>query len=391
MARLPRLGEAGADQAPPLVEALTAAVAGEVRRAVPEYAWPEEDLDAEWFRRSMQAHGRRFTAALVRPGDAAWRSALGTFEGIGACAAECRRGLDGLQASITLGGQAACRILAKEAGRQGWNVEQLAAVMEAVFVYVDDVLNAAADGYSRAQWEMAGGREQLRRSLAGLLVRKPPPGEDEVGRLAEQAGWGPVRTLAVVAVRREDGERPPVLPPDFLTRWDVPDPYLIWPDPDGPGPSRLPEEIGGVRAAAVGPTVALDGGATSLRWACETLALIERGVIRADRPVRCLDHLPSLVTGPRHELIDIALRERLAPLMSLPPKRRTVLARTLLAYLESRDNAVVTAERLRVHKQTVRNRVHELQALLGGSVHDPARRVELLILLHYLVLTSPPV
>jgi len=71
--------------------------------------------------------------------------------------------------------------------------------------------------------------------------------------------------------------------------------------------------------------------------------------------------------------------------MRLPPHRRDALSRTLLTYMENRDNAVAASERLQVHEQTVRYRIRRLEETLGGVLLDPDRRSELLILLHYLV------
>src|SRR5581483_9479773 len=134
--------------------------------------------------------------------------------------------------------------------------------------------------------------------------------------------------------------------------------------------------------AAIGPTVPLTRGAVSLRWARRTLELVERGVIPAEGPVASLDHVPDLAAGMCEELLELALPARLGPLMKLPEQRRRPLAETLLAYAESRDNAVAAADRLLVHCQTVRYRMHRLETLLGDLIYDPSRRVELLLMLH---------
>ncbi|MEU6744692.1 helix-turn-helix domain-containing protein, partial [Spirillospora sp. NPDC046719] len=157
------------------------------------------------------------------------------------------------------------------------------------------------------------------------------------------------------------------------------------PPPAGPGRPGLPGAGGGRRAAAVGPTVPPARAALSLRWARRGLALIERGVLPGKEPLRCLDHLPTLVAAQSEELLDVALGARLGPLMALPPHRRDALSRTLLTYMECRDNAVAAAERLLVHEQTVRYRIRRLEETVGGAMLDPDRRIELLLLLHHLV------
>ncbi|WP_067796967.1 helix-turn-helix domain-containing protein [Actinomadura formosensis] len=141
--------------------------------------------------------------------------------------------------------------------------------------------------------------------------------------------------------------------------------------------------------AAIGPAVPPARAALSLRWARRGLALVERGVLPDKEPLRCLDHLPALVAAQSEELLDVALGSRLAPLLKLPPHRRDALSRTLLTYLECRDNAVAAAERLLVHEQTVRYRIRRLDAALGGALRDPDRRIEPLLLLHHLVRLDP--
>jgi sugar diacid utilization regulator len=167
-----------------------------------------------------------------------------------------------------------------------------------------------------------------------------------------------------------------------LAQWHCPEPYLIVPDPDGPGRDHLVGSLVGDLSAAVGPTAGITQAGMSLRWARRTLALVERGVLPAKETVRCLDHIPILAGVLSEELIGLALRERLAPLLDLPPQRRDPLMRTLLIYMENRDNAVAAAEILMVHEQTVRYRIRRLEAILGPLPFDPERRLEVMLLLH---------
>ncbi|MEV3856422.1 helix-turn-helix domain-containing protein [Streptomyces sp. NPDC050095] len=69
---------------------------------------------------------------------------------------------------------------------------------------------------------------------------------------------------------------------------------------------------------------------------------------------------------------------RLAPLSALTPKQRDRLARTLLAHLQSpHGSAPELAERLAIHPQTARRRLHHLQRLFGPALGDPDARFEL--------------
>jgi PucR C-terminal helix-turn-helix domain len=368
----------------PHLEAAAIEMVGEIQGLVPEYARPPESRYGRRMRWAVEQTVRQFVDAIGRP-DIDWGTVTGIFEGIGAYEARQGRSLDGLQSAIRVGGQVACRRFIKDARRLGWSLDVLGKITESLFVFLERIAAAAGQGYARAQGELAGERERFRRRLRDLLVMDPPASDEAIAELAGEAGWQVPRTLAVVAVRPAPGGSVPVLPPAFLTDWDAPDPYLIFPDPDGPGRDRLPAAVKGTRAAAIGPTVPPGRAALSLRWARRGLALIERGALPGKEPLRCLDHLPTLVATQSEELLDVALSARLGPLMKLAPHRRDALTRTLLTYMECRDNAVAAAERLLVHEQTVRYRIRRLEETIGGAMLDPDRRIELLLLLHHLV------
>ncbi|MQY08210.1 PucR family transcriptional regulator [Actinomadura macrotermitis] len=368
----------------PHVEAAAAEMVREIQGLVPEYARPAESRYGQRMRWAIEQTVRGFVDAFGRP-DMDWGQVTGIYAEIGAYEARKGRSLDGLQTAIRVSGQVACRRFIRDARRLEWSLDTLGAVTESLFVFLERIASAAGQGYADARGEIAGERERYRWRLRDLMVADPPASVEAIGELARSARWEPPRTIAVVAVRPEPGGDLPVLPPAFLADWHAGDPYIVWPDPDGPGQERRIQAVLGEVPAAIGPTVPLTRGALSFRWAREGLALIERGVLPAKEPLRCLDHLPSLTAMLAEDLIAAGLSGRLAPLMELPAHRREPLARTLLTYCENRDNAVATAERLLVHEQTVRYRVRRLEEILGEVMYDPAHRIELLLLLHYWV------
>lgn len=372
----------------PHLEAAAVEMVEEIQVLVPEYARPPESRYGRRMRWAVEQSVRQFVDGIGRP-DMDWATVTAIFERIGAHEAREGRSLDGLQSAIRVSGQVACRRFIKDARRLDWSLDTLGLITESLFVFLERIAGAAGQGYARAQGELASERERFRQRLRDLLVMDPPASAEAVEELARSAGWPVPRTVAAVAVRPEPGRAVPVLPPAFLADWHDPDPYLVCPDPDGPGQDRLLAAVKGTRAAAIGPTVPLTRAALSLRWARQGLTLVERGVLPGKEPLRCLDHLPSLVALQSEDLIDVALGSRLAPLMRLPPHRRDALARTLLTYMENRDNAVAASERLMVHEQTVRYRIRRLEETLGGVMLDPGRRIELLLLLHYLVRLDP--
>ncbi len=367
----------------PYLEAAAEEMVLEIRSLVPEYDRPPSSRYAERMRWAVRETVRVFMDAMSPDSSSTdWDHLTGIYAAIGAYEARQGRSLNGLQTAIRASGQVACRRFIKDAERLGWPLRTLGQVTEALFVFLERIAGAAAQGYADAHERIATERERFRHRLRDLLVAEPPGSREAIGELARSAHWPVPRTIAVVAVRPRPGSAAPVSPPTVLADWHRSEPYLIVPGPPGAGQTQLVEALARGCAAAIGPWVPVDMGAVSLRWARRTLDLVSRGVIAAEGPVACMDHLPDLATDTCSELLSLALPARLGPLMELPVQRRKPLLDTLLAYVECRDNAVAAADRLLVHCQTVRYRMRRLESLLGDLIYDPNRRVELLILLY---------
>jgi hypothetical protein len=197
--------------------------------------------------------------------------------------------------------------------------------------------------------------------------------------------------------RKEGGFRPPALPPEVLVDLDRGDPCAIVPDPDGPGRRAMLNTMlnAALRdwVAAAGPTVDPTAGpgqaARSLRWAREALALAGRGLLPDDRLVVATEHMPALTVMRSEELVALVAAHRLEPLTRVRPSQRVRLARTLLECLRCGFNATEVAGRLRVHPQTVRYRLHQLQDLFGDEMYAPERRLELEMALFAWLARSP--
>ena len=69
------------------------------------------------------------------------------------------------------------------------------------------------------------------------------------------------------------------------------------------------------------------------------------------------------------------------------PDQADRLAETLLAWLESADNAGAAARHLHVHPQTVRYRLRQLTELFGDRLSDPDARFTLQVALRIRRLT----
>lgn len=300
--------------------------------------------------------------------------------------------------SVSAQAFAAMQRLRELARQSDGDAELFVRIGEAIFCYLDELAVGCSAGYAEAEDEFAGETERQRRRLLDLLIAEQPAAPETISGLARAVGWRLPRQVAVVALaeRVRSVPGPPPLPRDVLVSLTRPQPCILVPDPDAPGRRGLLEAglrnwptAGWTRdracagyLAALGPAVPLARASGSLRWARRALALAQRGQARgADGIVRCDEHLATLVLLADAELADTLSGQVLAPLRRLPPERADRLALTLLAWLESADNAGAAARRLHVHPQTVRYRLRQLTELFGDRLDDPEARFSLQVAL----------
>ncbi|WP_241266072.1 PucR family transcriptional regulator [Streptomyces boncukensis] len=133
--------------------------------------------------------------------------------------------------------------------------------------------------------------------------------------------------------------------------------------------------------AAVGHAVALDDCADSVRWARRLLELETAahgpGGPEPAGPVFVDDHLTTLLLLQDESLARALTARWLRPLAGLTPRQSERLEVTLLAWLES-GGAPEAARTLRVHPQTVRYRLRQIEKVFGSTaLRDPRSRFEL--------------
>ena len=369
-----------------------------IQREVPEYARPDDDFYTEAVRRAVFHALHQFAQQIADPATPR-DGTVQLFQNIGRIEAAEGRSLEPLQMALRLGARVAWRRLYAAAGRS-LGPDVLARIGEAIFLYLDELATACAEGFTQASAGVGGEMERRRRRLLDLLVADPPVSRQAIADRARAAGWPLPRMVAAVALadrgpgRGAAGPVPPgplsglvpgllpALPPDVLIDMVRPDPCLLVPDPDGPGRADLIER--GLRGwmGALGPAVPLARASSSLRWARRALALSRRGIISAGPGVtRCDGHLSTLLLFSDEDLIQGLAGTRLAPLGQLRPAQQDTLAETLLAWLQNAGNARETARHLHVHPQTVRYRLRQLHALFGGMLLEPDLRFELEIAL----------
>ncbi|GAA3648454.1 PucR family transcriptional regulator [Nonomuraea antimicrobica] len=357
---------------------VTEEVIEEIQTRIPEYSRPSDQIYIKVVRMAVEQAIEGFLDRIEHPG-APWNPE--PFRMIGRGEAAEGRSLESLQAAMRLGARVGWRRLTELAGPLGLSPQCLYDLGEIIFLHLDQLADAAAEGFEEARAHVAGEIDRRRGRLLDLLLSRPPAGDEAIADLAEAAGWRLPRTVAAVALDDQHGTcRVPRLPSDVLTGPERPVPCLLVPDPAGPGQAQMLERALRGRRVAVGPAVPPASAATSLRWAGEALELSRRGVLPRGL-LRCEDHMATLVVFKDEELVSALAEVRLAPLAHLRPTQQDRLAETLLAWLRHGRGAGEVAARLHVHPQTVRYRLRQLEELYGDQLADPDIRFELEIAL----------
>ncbi|GII60165.1 Fis family transcriptional regulator [Sphaerisporangium krabiense] len=354
---------------------------GEIQASVPEYSRPGDARYVGAVRRAVEEALRQFLVRVADDGAGRGRL-LEVYRAIGKGEAAEGRPLDSLQAALRICARVAWRRLALESERLDLSRRRVCEVGEAILVYLDEIAAAAAEGYAEAQVKVAGEVELRRRRLLDLLVSDPPADPRAVRDLADAVRWPMPRTVAGVALAPgAQAAARPALPPDVLADLDRAAPCLILPDPDGPGRAGVLDAALRDWIVAVGPAAPPHEAAQSLRLARDALALARRGLLDAAGPIRCADHLSTMMIFKDEALVRVLRRVRLAPLRRLRPAQRDRVAETLLAWLQCGHNANEVAARLHVHPQTVRYRLRQAAELFGDQLRTPDDRFELEIAL----------
>ncbi|KUN23721.1 PucR family transcriptional regulator [Streptomyces antibioticus] len=385
----------------PFFADITEEVVRAIRTEIPEYARPADDTYMQGVHRGVDHALRGFLERMAKP-DSDWEPVQETYQRIGRGEAEEGRSLDSFQSALRLGARVTWRRVNALVNADLLPRNVLGAFGEALFLHLDEMAAATTAGYTEARLHAAGELQQRRMRLIDLLTADPPASAEAIAELAHSARWPLPKSLAVLAIdyaprtppptargalgRPALPVRGPIVPPEFLARFDVQPAVLVVPDPEGPGRARaVAGALQGLRAA-MGPTVSLQEGARSLRWASEALELVRRGVLWDAEMVRCQDHLATLLLLRDDALVDAMAERRLRPLEQVRPPQRERLAETLLSWLSSGHNANEVAVRLAVHPQTVRYRMRQLDELFGDQLQDPAAQFEMMLALRALQL-----
>jgi DNA-binding PucR family transcriptional regulator len=156
----------------------------------------------------------------------------------------------------------------------------------------------------------------------------------------------------------------------------------IVPEPDTlRGRTSLARQLEGA-GAVVGYTVPLEKLPRSCEVARIAADLRRAGIVQGD-PVFADEHLDTIIVWRDPTLVEALRGQVLAPLDDLAPGTRERLVETLRCWLRHQGNRHAMAEELRIHPQTVRYRLGQLQDLFGSDLEEPRSRARLFLALQW--------
>jgi hypothetical protein len=372
----PRLGEL---LRPHLAE-VVAEVVDSIPAEVPDYARPLEGSFGKGVRRGVTVALTRF---LDLPGteDPALGTMRQVYVELGRGEHRQGRSLTVLLAAYRVGARVACQRFTELAVAEGVPAQDVLPLVQAVFVYIDEISAASAEGYAQAQSAQAGTRQRLVRELIDLLLRGGADSQT-ANELAAAVGWTLPAQLSVVVVPG------PALDELAVRLW----PVGLSAEVAGSTVAVVPaftdlHPMVGARFAVVGPVRPWQQAAESLRLAQALVAAVTAGAepgSPAEPPARVVsvdDNLVGLLLRRELTLVDDLAAGVLAPLDAVKESTRERLAETLLAWLTYRGERGTVAAALHVHPQTVGYRLGQLRELFGDALEDPDRRFALELVL----------
>ncbi|HEY0497549.1 MAG TPA: helix-turn-helix domain-containing protein [Kutzneria sp.] len=386
--RLPReLATLIRPQLPPLAEDIVHTI----RATIPEYAKPLDGCYGQAIRLGVNQALTQFVDRIADP-DRPRPDFAEVYRQLGRLEASEGRSLDSLQKAYRLGTRVAWRHLIRFRQRSGLPTAMMFTLGEATLAYADELIALSVEGYTDMQARSAQGLVRRRKRLVRLLISDEDKDRAEAVELAGAARWPLPAQLCVVMLDRVSGpvDALPELPDDVLADFQGAQACLVVPDPDAADWwSRCADALADWRVV-IGPTTALADASKSYRHSQLARELVRRNTIEDESPVRCADHLSTLWLLTDEFLVEQLIRKRLAPLAPLTDKQHKRLGETLLAWLETRGGAPEIAARLRVHPQTVRYRMRQVERLFGDQLRCPDARFELEVALRAASLTEPP-
>jgi hypothetical protein len=347
-------------------------IISEIRERIPEYARPMDGPYGHWLRVGVQQALASFLDSVADPGSSQEQRdqvcrMLGQYE------AREGRSLDSLQAAYRIGMRVGWRRVMEVGLRYAAPASVMSALADAIFAYSEEIASVSLQGYLEMKALSEQSQHEWRRRLLRLILERPAAPARAIAELADLVGWPVPDEVTLVAL---EPARPgiPELADGILADLGAPQPYLLLPGRVGLADRpAVAASLAGARCA-VGPSVPMADASHSLRWARRALVLAKAGTFGNEDVTFCEDYLVELWLLADDQLIDQLAQRRLGGLAGLSPVQRQRLEETFGAWLETKGTAPEMAERLKVHPQTVRYRMRNLERTLGGQLSDPDTR-----------------
>lgn len=294
--------------------------------------------------------------------------------------------LDAMRAAYQIATRESWAFMQQLAATQAMPHTLLAPLTQALFIYMQQLTEQVTVGYLAGSRQSGDDQTAARRKLLDRLLdgRSREPIDD----LAESAGWPLPAEVVVIRVELDVRRRladlslqlPGIAPP-VLIRDDINSLTAI---ADNTRSTSLPQDFlrlpGSQRVARSWPVPVEQARHASL-WVRRALRLAVQGQIDDRGIVECADHRALLWMHADPVLMQHTSTELLEPLRGEKPHSKTVLAETLLLWLQTHASAPKLAEQLGVHEQTVRQRMRRLKDLFGNQLTDPSQSLALLMAL----------
>lgn len=355
----------------PQLDNLAQEIIVEIRRGIPEFAQLTENMQLGV---GMAISG--FVDQLIDPTAPRQRRddvcrMLGQDE-------ERKRGsLDALQAAYRIGGRVSWRWLMRVGQRNSLSSTTMSLLADMVFGYLDDLASLSLAGYAEARAHSSEAIEERRRQVLHRIIDRETVTDSEFAELATLARWSIPDVVTLVAVHSGTTVLRPLLDEDILFDLGGVEPCLLVPGPWTEARQRNLQDALPGEWLAIGVTVPLHEAVDSLRWARQALRPAVQGVFGRGKVVRCADHLCEIWLLSDTALIDQLGKRQLAVLSDLTSRQRARSLETLGALLLSRGSAVDIAHELRLHPQTVRYRIRQLEKTFGDRLDNPDERFAL--------------
>lgn len=364
---------------PSLPEAVNATIVA-ISQEVPAYQGALERAIGPTVRRGVEIALERMLTLFGTDGPALDGSAADFYQRIGAGEYRQGRSLEALLAAYRTGARVSWELMSAVAVRAEVPPEVLVRLAESIFVYIDELSGASAQGHAEAAAAGSGYREVLRSQLAQAVIEGgASAGVARLEALAENAGWPLPNVIAVAVVPKSSGTAGPPLPttpPDVLVIERADEAVAVIPDPAGAGRrAALSRHIKG--PVFVGSVRPLSEADVSLEHAMTLRRLAEGGQIPGEGIVLAVDHLPQLLLATDPVITDEIRARSLRGLGDLPEGKRRVLLTTLAAWLDLQGDRTAVARRLVVHPQTVTYRLGRLRDYLGDELDSAQGRLAL--------------